>query len=102
MFTTTKNFMPTQPLLRSEPEQKPFTEEKKRVDRTIQPEIRLWKVTAEEAQSKLVRSHLLVLLVFLAVVVSAAVDSLRELSRLTRSNAIEHVTARALEGSRVK
>jgi len=38
----------------------------------------------------------------LAVVVYAAVDSVQELSRLMRSNAIEHVTARALEGSRVK
>ena len=102
MFTITKNFVPAQPLLRSKPEQEPLSEEKKRVDRTTEPETRLWKVTAEAAQPKLVRSHLLVLLVFLAVVVSAAMDSLQELSRLMRSNAIEHVAARALDGSRVK
>jgi hypothetical protein len=30
------------------------------------------------------------------------VNSLQELSRLMRSNAIEQVTARALDGSRVK
>jgi hypothetical protein len=102
MFTITKNFVPAHPLLRPKPGQKPLSEEKERVDRTIGPEIRLWKVAAEAARPKLVRSHVLILLVFLAVVVFAAVDSLQELTRLIRSNAIEHVTARALDGSRVK
>jgi hypothetical protein len=102
MFTITKNFVPAHPSLRPKPEQEPSGEEKEPVDRTIEPETRLWKVTAEAAQPKLVRSHLLVLLVFLAVVVAASVDSLQELSRLMRSNAIEHVTARALEGARVR
>jgi hypothetical protein len=102
MFTITKNFVPAHPLLRPKPEEKQLSEEKERVDRTIEPEVRLWKVTAEAAKPKLVRSHVLVLLVFLAVVVSAAVDGLQELTRLMRSNAIEHVTARALDGSRVK
>jgi hypothetical protein len=102
MFTLTKNFVPTHPLLRPKPEQKQLSEQNERVDTAIEPEIRLWKVTADAVQPKLVRSHLLVLLVFLAVVVPAAVDSVQELSRLMRSNAIEHVTARALEGSRVK
>jgi hypothetical protein len=102
MFTITKNFVPAHPLLRWKPEEQQLSEEKERADRTIEPEIRLWKVTAEAAQPKLVRSHVLVLLVFLAVVVFAAVDSLQELSRLMRSNAIEQVTARALEGSRAK
>jgi hypothetical protein len=102
MFTITKSFVPAHPLLRPKPEEKQLSEEKERVDRTIEPEIRLWKVTAEAAQPKLVGSNLLVLLVFLAVVFSAVVDSLQELSRLMRSNAIEHVTARALDGSRVK
>jgi hypothetical protein len=98
MFTITKNFMPARPLLRPKPEQKRSSEEKERVDSTIEPDIRLWKLTADAVQPKLVRSELLVLVVFLAVVVSAAVDSVQELSRLMRSNAIEHVTARALEG----
>jgi hypothetical protein len=102
MFTLTKNFIPAHPLLRPRSEQKQLGEEKERVDKTIEPEIRLWKLTAEAVQPKLVRSHLLVLVVFLAVVVSAAVDSVQKLSRLMRSDAIEHVTARALEGSRVK
>ena len=102
MFTITKNFVPAHPTLRPKPEQKPLGEEKEPVDGTIEPETRLWKVTAEEAQPKLVRSHLLVLLVFVAVVVAASVDSLQELSRLMRSNAIEHVAARALEGTRVR
>ena len=102
MFTITKNFVPEHPSLRPKPEQKPSDEEKERVDRTIEPETQLWKVSAEAAQPKLVRSDLLVLLVFLAVVVAASVDSLQELSRLMRSNAIEHVTARALEGARVR
>jgi hypothetical protein len=47
----------------------------------------------------MVRGELLVLLVFLAVVASATGFSVQELSRLMRSNAIEHVTARALQGS---
>jgi hypothetical protein len=102
MFTTTHHFMPAHLLLCSKPEEKPLTAQKERIDRTVEPETRLWKLTAEAVQPKLVRSHLLVLVVFLAVVVSAAVDSVQKLSRLMRSNAIEHVTARALEGSRVK
>jgi hypothetical protein len=98
MFTITKNFLPAHSLLRPKPEQEPLSEEKKRVDTTIEPEVRLWKVTAEAVQPKVVRGELLVLLVFLAVVVSATAISVQELSRLMRSDAIEHVTARALGG----
>jgi hypothetical protein len=100
MFTTTHNFMPAQPLLSPKPVEKPLTEQKERTDSTVQPETCLWKLTAEAVQPKLVRSELLVLLVFLAVVASATEVSVKELSRLMRSNAIEHVTARALEGSK--
>jgi hypothetical protein len=100
MFTITKNFVPAHPLLRPKPEQKRLTDRKERLDRTIERDIRLWKLTADAVQPNLVRSELLVLLVFLAVVVSAAVDSVQELSRLTRSNAIEHVTAKALQDSK--
>jgi hypothetical protein len=99
MFTITHNFAPAQPLLRREAVEKPLTEKKKQTDRTVQAETRLWKLTAEAVQPKMVRGELLVLLVFLAVVVSATGLSVRELSRLMRSNAIEHVTARALQGS---
>jgi hypothetical protein len=102
MFTIIKHFVPAHPLLRPKAEEKPLTEQKERVDRPIEPETQLWKLTADTVQPKLVRSELLVLLVFLAVVVTAAVDSVQELSRLMRSDAIEHVTARALDGSRVK
>lgn len=100
MFTTTYNFAPAHPLLRRKPEQKQLTEQKERVDRTIERDIRLWKLTADAVQPNLVRSELLVLLVFLAVVVSATVESVQELSRLMRSNAIEHVTAKALQDSK--
>src|SRR5271156_4623289 len=96
MFTITHNFAPAQPLLRREAVEKPLTEKKKQTDRTVQAETRLWKLTAEAVQPKMVRGELLVLL---AVVVSATGLSVRELSRLMRSNAIEHVTARALQGS---
>ena len=102
MFTITHNFAPADLLLRPRPVEEPLTEQNGRIDVTIEPDTRLWKLTADAVQPKLVRSELLVLVVFLAVVVYAAVDSVQELSRLMRSNAIEHVTARALEGSRVK
>jgi hypothetical protein len=96
MFTITKNFVPAHPLPRPKPEQEQLSEPRERVDRAIEPEIRLWKVTAEAVSPKLVRGELLVLFVFLAVVVSAAAISVQELSRLMRSDAIEQVTARAL------
>ncbi|MBV8098838.1 MAG: hypothetical protein JOZ31_06750 [Verrucomicrobia bacterium] len=96
MFTTTYNFLPAHSLLRPKPMDKPFTERKEPTDGTVQPQTRLWKVTAEAVQPKKSRGELLVLLVFLAVVVSASLESVEELSRLMRSNAIEHVTARAL------
>jgi hypothetical protein len=96
MFTTTYNFAPASPLLRPKLVENPLPEQKEPTDRTIQPETRLWKVTAEAVQPKKFGGELLILLVFLAVVVSASVESAKELSRLMRSNAIEHVTARAL------
>jgi len=99
MFTITHNFAPAHPLLRRKPPEKPLTEQEERIDRTVQPETRLWKLTAETVQPKMSRGELLVLLVFLAVVVSATEFSVQELSRLMRSNAIEYVTARALQGS---
>ena len=99
MFTITHNFAPAQPLLRRKPVEKTLTGQKERTDRTVQPETRLWKLSAEAVKPKMVRSELLVLLVFLAVVISATGVSVKELSRLMRSNAIEHVTARALQGS---
>ena len=99
MFTITHNFAPPDLLLRPRPVEEPLTEQNGRIDVTIEPETRLWKLTAEAVQPKMVRGELLVLLVFLAVVVSATTASVQELSRLMRSNAIENVTARALQGS---
>ena len=99
MYTTTRHFVPAHLLLRPEPEEKPLAEQKERIDRTVQPETRLWKLTSEAVRPKLFRSELVVLLIFLAVIVSATVVSVQELSRLMRSNAIEHVAARALQGS---
>jgi hypothetical protein len=96
MFTTTYNFAPAHPLLRPKPVEKPLPEPKEPSDRTVQAETRLWKLTANAVQPKKFRGDLLILVVFLAVVVSASVESVQELSRLMRSNAIEHVTARAL------
>lgn len=91
--------MPAHPLVRPEPEEKPVTEQNESPERTVEPETRLWKLTAETVKPKLVRSELLILSVFLAVVLSATVVSVQELSRLMRSNAIEHVAARALQVS---
>ena len=99
MFTITHNFMPAHLLVRPEPEEKPVTEQNESPERTVEPETRLWKLTAETVKPKLVRSELLILSVFLAVVLSATVVSVQELSRLMRSNAIEHVAARALQVS---
>ena len=99
MYTTTHRLVPAHLLLRPEPEAKPLTEQEERIDRTVEPEIRLWKLTNEAVRPKLVRSELLVLLVFLVVGISAIVASVQELSRLMRSNAIEHVAAKALQGS---
>jgi hypothetical protein len=96
MFTTTYNFVPAHPLLRPKPVKKSLPERKEPADRTVHWETRLWKVTAEAVQPKKFKGELLVLLVFLAIVVSATMESVQELSRLMRSNAIEHVTARAL------
>lgn len=99
MYTTTRQFVPAHLLLRPKPEEKPLTEQKELINRTVEPETRLWKLTNEAVRPKLVGSELMVLLIFLAVVVSATVVSVQELSRLMRSNAIEHVAARALQGS---
>jgi hypothetical protein len=99
MFTTTYNFAPAHPFLGPKPVERPLPEEKEPTDRTVQPETRLWRITAEAVQPKKSKSELLVLLVFLAIVASASVESVQELSRLMKSNAIEHVTARALQSS---
>jgi hypothetical protein len=99
MFTITHNFMPAHLLVRPKPEEKPVTEHEESPERTVEPETRLWKLTAETVKPKLVRSELLVLAVFLTVVISATAVSVQELSRLMRSNAIEHVAARALQAS---
>jgi hypothetical protein len=96
MFTITKNFVPAHSLFRPKPEQEQLSEPRERVDKVIEREIRLWRVTAEAVPPKLIRGELLILLVFLAVVVSATAISVQELSRLMRSDAVEHVTARAL------
>jgi len=98
MFTTTYNFAPAHPILRPKPE-RPLPEHKEPTDATVQPETRLWKVTAEVVQSKKFKGELLLLLFFLAIVASATVESVQELSRLMRSNAIEHVTAKALQSA---
>jgi hypothetical protein len=99
MFTTTYNFAPAHPLLRRKPEKKHSTEEKERLDRTVQPETRLWKLTSKAVRPKMAWGELLVLWAFLAVVVSATGLSVQELSRLMKSDAIEHVTARALQSA---
>ena len=98
MFTTTYNFAPVHPLLRPEPVERPLPEQKELTD-AVQPETRLWKVTAEAVQPQKFGGELVVLLFFLAIVVSATVESVQELSRLMRTNAIENVTARALQYS---
>ena len=99
MLTNTHNFMPADLLVRPKPAEEPSTEQRERTAKTAQPETRLWKLTAKAVQPKLVRSELLVLLIFLAVAASATVVSVQELSRLIRSNAIEHVATRALQNS---
>jgi hypothetical protein len=99
MFTTTYNFAPAHPFLSPKPAEKPLSEQKEPTGETVEPETRLWKITAEAVQPKKSKGELLVLVVFLAIVVSATVESVQELSRLMRSDAIEHVTARALEGA---
>jgi len=99
MFTITYNFAPTDPLLRPKPVVRLLPERKEPTDTTVQPETRLWKVTAEAVRPKKFKGELLVLVVFLTIVVSATVESVQELSRLMRSNAIEHVTAKALQSS---
>jgi hypothetical protein len=100
MFTITHNFAPAQPLLRHKPEEKTVTEQREKFARTVEPETRLWKVTGKTVEPKFFRSELLILSIFLAVVVSATAVSVQEMSRLMRSDAIEHVTARALEGAK--
>jgi hypothetical protein len=99
MSTITYNFAPAHPLLRSKPVERPLPEQKEPTDRTVEPETRLWKVTAEAVQPKKFKGELLVLVVFLTIVVSATLESVQELSRLMRSNAIEHVAAKALQYS---
>ena len=100
MFTITYNFAPAHPLLRPEPVERPLPEQKEPTDADVEPETRLWRITAEAVQPKKFKGELLILVVFLTIVVSATVESVQELSRLMRSNAIEHVTARALQSYR--
>jgi hypothetical protein len=99
MFTITKNFVPAYPLLSPKPVERPLPEEKEPTDATVEPETRLWKITAEAVRPKKFKGELLILAVFLTIVVSATVESVQELSRLMRSNAIEHVAAKALQSS---
>jgi hypothetical protein len=99
MSTITYNFAPAHRLLRSKPVERPLPEQKEPTDATVEPETRLWKVTADAVQPKKFKGELLVLVVFLTIVVSATVESVQELSRLMRSNAIEHVAAKALQYS---
>ncbi|HEX4201932.1 MAG TPA: hypothetical protein VHY59_10470 [Chthoniobacterales bacterium] len=99
MFTTTYNFAPAQPSLRPKPVERTLPEQKEPTDRIVEPETRLWKITAKAVQPKKFKGELLVLVVFLTTVVSATVESVQELSRLMRTNAIEHVTAKALQSS---
>ncbi|HYZ74271.1 MAG TPA: hypothetical protein VE641_14435 [Chthoniobacterales bacterium] len=100
MFTITYSFAPAHPLLRPEPAERPLPEQKEPTDRAVEPETRLWKITAEAVQPKKFKGELLVLVVFLAIVASATVESVQELSRLMRTDAIEQVAARALQSSR--
>ena len=97
MFITTYNFAPAHPFLSPKPVERPLPEEKEPTAPTVEPETRLWKITAETVQSKKFKGELLVLAAFLTIVVSATVESVQELSRLMRSNAIEHVAAKALQ-----
>jgi|HubBroStandDraft_6_1064221.scaffolds.fasta_scaffold196053_3 hypothetical protein len=99
MFTITHNFAPPDLLLRPRPVEEPLTEQNGRIDVTIEPETRLWKLTAEAVPPKLSRGELLVLFVFLAVVVSATGGRRSGIVSSDESNAIEHMTARALQPS---
>jgi hypothetical protein len=96
MFTTTYNFAPAQLLLRPKPVEKPLTEPETQVDEATEPETRLWRLTSKAAQPQLVKLELLTLLLFLIVAACSIVISVQELSRLTNSDAIEHVAAKAL------
>jgi hypothetical protein len=99
MFTTTYNFVPADTLTRPKPVETPSTEQKEQPDSTVKPETRLWKLAGEVVKPKTARGELLILAVFLAVVVSAVAVSVQELNHLMRSDAIEHVAARALQMS---
>ena len=100
MFTITYNFVPAQLLLRPKPVEKPLTEPETQVDEATEPETRLWRLTSKAAaQPKLAKLELLTLLLFLTVAASSIVISVQELSRLTNSDAIEHVAAKALQVS---
>ena len=96
MFTITYNFAPAQLLLRPKPEEKPLTKPETQVDEATEPETRLWRLTSKAAQPKLGKVELLTLLLFLTVAATSVVISVQELSRLTNSDAIEHVAAKAL------
>jgi hypothetical protein len=59
-----------------------------------EPEQRLRKLSARSAWPKSEIIELFVLLLFLALALGATIDCFAELSRLLRSDAIEHVAAR--------
>jgi hypothetical protein len=59
-----------------------------------QPEQRLSKLSARAAWPKSAIIELFVLVVFLALALAATIDCFAELSRLLRSDAIEHFAAR--------
>ncbi len=99
MFTITYNFAPAQLLLRPKPVEKPSAKPETQVDEATEPETRLWRLTSKAAQPKLGKVELLTLLLFLTVAATSVVISVQELSRLTNSDAIEHVAAKALQVS---
>ena len=99
MFTITCNFVPAQLLLRPLPVEKPSTEPETQVDEATEPETRLWRLTSKAAQPKPAKLELLTLLLFLTIAAWSIVISVQELSRLTNSDAIEHVAAKALQVS---
>jgi hypothetical protein len=99
MFTITYNCAPAQLLVRPKPVEKPLTKPETQVDEATEPETQLWRVTSKAAQPKLVKLELLTLLLFLIVAAWSIGISVQELSRLTNSDAIEHVAAKALQVS---
>ena len=97
-----RSFAPAKLLIRPKARQREVSAErqapKPQTEGAGEPQHRLWKLTAEAVQPKLVRFELIILFLFLILAAAVSVACFLELSHLVITNAIENVATKALTG----